>query len=56
VNVFLALSGSTLATYFISVKLRGKIGAADIANAALAGGVAIGSTFDDDAAEFEEAD
>ncbi len=46
VNVFLALSGSTLATYFMSVKLRGKISAADIANAALAGGVAIGSTFD----------
>ncbi len=46
VNVFLALSGSTLATYFASVYLRGKIGAADIANAALAGGVAIGSTFD----------
>jgi ammonium transporter Rh len=46
VNVFLALSGSTLATYFVSVYLRGKIGAADIANAALAGGVAIGSTFD----------
>ncbi len=46
VNVFLALSGSTLATYFASVYLRGKINAADIANAALAGGVAIGSSFD----------
>ena len=44
VNVILALCGSTLATYFASVKLRGKISAADIANAALAGGVAIGST------------
>ena len=46
VNVIIALSGSTLATYFASVKLRGKIDAADIANAALAGGVAIGSTCD----------
>ncbi len=46
VNVFLALCGSTLATYIVSVKIRGKIGAADIANAALAGGVAIGSTCD----------
>lgn len=46
VNVILALCGSTLATYFASVKLRGKIAAADIANATLAGGVAIGSTCD----------
>jgi ammonium transporter Rh len=46
VSVILALCGSTLATYFASVKLRGKIAAADIANAALAGGVAIGSTCD----------
>ena len=46
VNVILALSGSTLATYFMTVFLRKKISAADIANAALAGGVAIGSTFD----------
>jgi ammonium transporter Rh len=45
-NVILALSGSTIATYFVTVKLRGKISAADIANAALAGGVAIGSTCD----------
>ncbi|MBU0664235.1 MAG: ammonium transporter [Proteobacteria bacterium] len=44
INVILALCGSTLATYFASVKLRGKISAADIANATLAGGVAIGST------------
>ena len=44
VNVILALCGSTLATYFASVRLRGKISAADIANATLAGGVAIGST------------
>jgi ammonium transporter Rh len=46
VNVILALCGSTLATYFATVKLRGKISAADIANATLAGGVAIGSTCD----------
>jgi len=46
VNVFLALSGSTLATYLASVAIRGKINAADIANAALAGGVAIGATCD----------
>jgi len=46
VNVILALCGSTLATYFFSLKLRGKICIADIANAALAGGVAIGSTCD----------
>lgn len=43
-NVVLALCGSTLATYVVSVKLRGKVSAADIANASLAGGVAIGST------------
>lgn len=46
INVFLALCGSTLATYVASVTIRGKINAADIANAALAGGVAIGSTCD----------
>ncbi len=44
VNVIIALCGSTLATYFASMKLRGKVSIADIANAALAGGVAIGST------------
>ena len=43
INVILALSGATLATGFASIKLRGKIDAADIANASLAGGVAIGS-------------
>jgi ammonium transporter Rh len=43
INVILALSGATLATGFASMKLRGKIDAADIANASLAGGVAIGS-------------
>lgn len=44
VNVILALCGSTVATYTASLKLRGKVSSADIANAALAGGVAIGST------------
>jgi ammonium transporter Rh len=43
VNVILALCGSTLATYAASVSIRGKIQIADIANASLAGGVAIGS-------------
>ena len=46
INVILALSGATIATYFASISLRGKICAADIANAALAGGVAIGSVCD----------
>jgi len=46
VNVVLALCGATIATYFASVLLRGKICIGDIANAALAGGVAIGSTCD----------
>lgn len=46
VNVFIALSGSTIATYIASVLIRGKINVADIANAALAGGVAIGATCD----------
>jgi len=43
VNVIMALCGSTLATYIFSISLRKKISIADIANAALAGGVAIGS-------------
>ncbi|MFZ4591922.1 MAG: ammonium transporter [Ignavibacteria bacterium] len=46
INVFLALCGSTIITYILSVKIRGKINIADIANAALAGGVAIGATCD----------
>ena len=46
VNVIIALSGSTIATFIASVSIRGKISAADIANAALAGGVAIGATCD----------
>lgn len=45
-NVILALCGSTLATYFASVIIRKKISIADIANASLAGGVAIGATCD----------
>jgi len=44
VNVFFALCASTIITYILSVLIRGKINIADIANAALAGGVAIGST------------
>ncbi len=46
VNVMLALCGSTIATYFASLYFRKKVSVADIANAALAGGVAIGSTCD----------
>ncbi len=42
----LALCGSTLVTYVATVVLRRGINAADIANATLAGGVAIGSTCD----------
>ncbi len=45
-NVVFALCGSTLLTYFATIVLRRGIDAADIANATLAGGVAIGSTCD----------
>lgn len=43
INTIFALCGSTIATYIFSKLIRGKIEIADIANAALAGGVAIGS-------------
>lgn len=46
VNVFIALCGSTIATYIASIAIRKKVSIADIANAALAGGVAIGATCD----------
>ncbi len=46
INVVIALCGSTLATYVATLVLRRGISAADIANATLAGGVAIGSTCD----------
>jgi len=46
-NTLLALSGATIATYFMSNKLNnGKTSMVDMANAALAGGVAIGSVCD----------
>jgi ammonium transporter Rh len=45
-NVIIALCGSTIAAYIATVTLRKHIDAADIANATLAGGVAIGSTCD----------
>ncbi|MGE5398149.1 MAG: hypothetical protein ACM3MK_11540 [Chitinophagales bacterium] len=44
INTVFALCGATIATVIFSKILRGKIEIADIANAALAGGVAIGST------------
>ena len=43
INTVFALCGATLATYIFSKILRGKIEIEDIANASLAGGVAIGS-------------
>ena len=44
INTILALCGATLATYAFSIFIRGKIEVSDIANASLAGGVAIGAT------------
>lgn len=46
INTVFALCGATIATYIFSRLLRGKIEIEDIANAALAGGVAIGSLCD----------
>lgn len=44
INVVLALCAATLATYIVGVMIRKKVAIADIANASLAGGVAIGAT------------
>lgn len=45
INTILALCGATLATFLCSALMRkGKIAIADMANASLAGGVAIGAT------------
>jgi ammonium transporter Rh len=45
VNTVLSLSGATISTYLLSTLFRkGKTSIADMANAALAGGVAIGAT------------
>ena len=46
INTVFALAGATLATYICSKLIRGKVDIEDIANASLAGGVAIGSTCD----------
>ncbi|MCI2062173.1 MAG: ammonium transporter [Eubacteriaceae bacterium] len=46
INTVFALAAASLATYVFSKLIRGKIDIEDIANAALAGGVAIGSTCD----------
>jgi len=46
INTVFALCAATLATFLFSRLIRGKIEIEDIANAALAGGVAIGSTCD----------
>jgi ammonium transporter Rh len=43
INTVLALCGATLSTYVFSILIRGKIEIGDIANASLAGGVAIGA-------------
>jgi ammonium transporter Rh len=44
INTIMALCGATIATYVFSVLIRGKIDICDIANASLAGGVAIGAS------------
>ena len=44
INTIIALCGATIATYVFSVLIRGKIDIGDIANASLAGGVAIGAS------------
>lgn len=44
VNTILSLCGATVATYIASTMIRKKIAIEDMANAALAGGVAIGSS------------
>jgi ammonium transporter Rh len=44
INTIMALCGATIATYVFSVLIRGKIEVGDIANASLAGGVAIGAS------------
>jgi len=44
INTIMALCGATLMTYVASVLIRGKIEVSDVANASLAGGVAIGAT------------
>lgn len=46
VNTVFALCGSTIATIIVSKLINGKVSVEDMANAALAGGVAIGSTCD----------
>lgn len=46
INTVFALCGATIATYIFTKLIRGHIDIEDIANAALAGGVAIGSTCD----------
>ncbi len=43
INTVMALCGATIATYVFSILIRGKIEIGDIANASLAGGVAIGA-------------
>ncbi len=46
INTVFALCGASIATIIMSKLIRGKISVEDMANAALAGGVAIGSTCD----------